>query len=543
LSCVCLIDGDSRLIARYVKARGKVQESKEGSEQENRQILARKLLAGHLREFAPNLSKDKEQGKAFGIKKELYRPFQEILSSLSLLYKLTATNTFERIDELVTLRVFSPQGAANLKRAVSQALSLRLEAHLFYKDETEYLHCIEPGQPPDPHKLYLDSDRITRLEEIYKVLIPFHQAAREFYTTREKKTLEVPFYDEGRLTRAAGLEQSRQYNQARTLYQEAATLNNRNIEALLGLGRMELKLGDPEEAKRRAEMALNKAKLLGEEHVYVITSYNDIGEAFYALKRYRDALDNYNEALKIRLKVLRNGDPDIAWSYRNIGEVWHVLANDWYNQGKDLHAQGKYTEALTHYKEALAYHTNALNNRQQGLGRDHPDIALSYQNLGEVLHAQGKVLYTQGKYTEALACHTNALNNRQQGLGGDHPDIAANYHDIGEVCLSLDKRHEALTHFKKARDMRRKVLGNDHPDTSSSCNKINNIMSSQWGAITVVALAAIALWIVSIECLKQEGVGVKIVGGCGVLTGTGCFGLLIASIFQVFSYQRVLNGR
>ena len=85
-----------------------------------------RLLAEHLREFAPNLSQTKEQDNAFGIKKELYRPFQEILSSLALFYQLKARNTFERIDELVEKEVFSAKGAENLKQALRKVLALRL---------------------------------------------------------------------------------------------------------------------------------------------------------------------------------------------------------------------------------------------------------------------------------------------------------------------------------------------------------------------------------------------------------------------------------
>ena len=210
MNSVCLVEGDGKLASKYLKKKTEVQKRKEAQSKDalqNREKLALRLLAGHLQEFSPNLTKEKEEVNAFGIKKELYRPFQEIISSLSLLYKLTSTNTFDRIDELVKLKVFSAQGAKNLKQAVSQALNLRLEAHLFYKDETEFLHHIEEGKPLDPKKLYLTKERVKTLQEIYKVLIPFCKTAQQFYHTQEKQTFYTQeFYDEGPLVQATALE-------------------------------------------------------------------------------------------------------------------------------------------------------------------------------------------------------------------------------------------------------------------------------------------------------------------------------------------------
>src|SRR4029079_9085438 len=124
--------------ALYNKKKKKIQqlkEKKEGAQRKNDEELAMRLLGGHLIEFSPDLSNEKEIETAFGVKKELYRPFQEILGCFSLLYNLQKKNTFGRIDELVQLNVFSLEGAENLKKAINSVLSLRLQVHLFYKDE------------------------------------------------------------------------------------------------------------------------------------------------------------------------------------------------------------------------------------------------------------------------------------------------------------------------------------------------------------------------------------------------------------------------
>ena len=343
MSTVCLVAGDPKLAEKYHKKKSEVQKLKESKQTlKNQEKLAMRLLEGHLQEFSPNLTKEKEEVNAFGIKKELYRPFQEIISSLSLLYKLTSTNTFDRIDELVKLKVFCTQGATHLKQAIAQALNLRLEAHLFYKDETEFLHHIEEGKPLDPKKLYLTKERVKTLQEIYKVLIPFCKTAQQFYHTQDKHTFYAQeFYDEGPLVQATALEKALQYKEAQVAYQQAVSLNPNDIDALLYLGFMEGELGHAEEALKRAEKALAQAqKVYGEQSHYVATSYNNMGNALQAQGKYEEALASHKKALAIKIKVLGEGHPDVVVSYNWIGDT--------------LKAQGNHEEAAVYFQKAAS---------------------------------------------------------------------------------------------------------------------------------------------------------------------------------------------
>ena len=94
MNTICLVAGDSKLASKYLKKKKEVQKLKEEKKVKNaltnREKLALRLLAGHLQEFSPNLTKEKEEVNAFGIKKELYRPIQEISAVSALLYKLTS---------------------------------------------------------------------------------------------------------------------------------------------------------------------------------------------------------------------------------------------------------------------------------------------------------------------------------------------------------------------------------------------------------------------------------------------------------------------
>ena len=143
-------------------------------------------------EYKPDLSQDKN---VFGIKKELYLPFQRILHSLALFYNLPANQTFLIIDQLCQKNIISPQAKENLKKAIQQALSLRFESHAFYKNKEVLLH-IEKGHPLDPTCLCANEMQLQSLREIYRVLVPFHQCISKFLQTKNKKTLNNnPFYD------------------------------------------------------------------------------------------------------------------------------------------------------------------------------------------------------------------------------------------------------------------------------------------------------------------------------------------------------------
>src|SRR5262249_30195769 len=154
-------------------------------------------LQGNLHEFKPNLSKEKQETNAFGIKKELYRPLQSLLGNLTLFYGLELKSTFEMIQQLLQKGILCSKGAENLTRALRQILALRFEAHTFYQNEEEFLLHIEHGIPQDTHFLYLDDKRLKILHDIYMVLIPLQQYGEKFLEVQDVKIFaNATFYDD-----------------------------------------------------------------------------------------------------------------------------------------------------------------------------------------------------------------------------------------------------------------------------------------------------------------------------------------------------------
>ena len=162
---------------------------------------------------------------------------------------------------------------------------------------------------------------------------------------------------------------------------------------------------------------------------------------------YPKALEFYTKALNIQEKVLGKDHPDVANSYNNIGSVYSDMGD---------------------YPKALDFYTKALNIREKVLGKDHPTTAISYNNIGSVYS-------NMSNYPKALEFFTKALNIKEKVLGKEHPSTALSYNNIGSVYSDMGDYPKALEFYTKALNIREKVLGKDHPDTATSYYVIGGI--------------------------------------------------------------------
>src|SRR5690349_18622616 len=81
-----------------------------------------------------------------------------------------------------------------------------------------------------------------------------------------------------------------------------------------------------------------------------------------------------------------------------------------FTQIRKLFDEGKYADAVPLAQRALAV-------RENELGPDHPDVAISLNNLAELYRAQGR-------YVDAEPLYRRSLGIREKSLGPDHPDVA-----------------------------------------------------------------------------------------------------------------------
>ncbi len=456
-----------------------------------RETLALKLLAGHLQEFKPNLSKNKQETGAFGIKTELYRPFQSILGSLTLFCGLPTCSTFGMIQQLLQKGLLCSEGAKNLTQALSQLLSLRFEAHTFYQSEGEYLLHIEQGQPQDPQYLYLDENRLASLHEIYKVLIPFHSCAEQFLHAKNPQSFSKSvFYDKSPQIQGAAFEQDLQYGKAQEARQQAVSLNPNDVNTHIMLGIIEGKMAQHKEALQRHLKALVLAQQkYGENHLDVATCYNNIGQVYDSIGEYDQALDYYQKALKIQPLhqeplFLATGFSNIGLTYTHLGKKELALA--YYQKAlliyHKIHGEKHLAVATCYNNIALVYsnhdddemalpsYLKALQIQLHILGENDPTVAINRSSIGVVYN-------NLGDYAKALEFQQKALEALIKVLGKDHPDIGVSYNNISQVYRNMEQHKKALIYQEMALAIFIKSFGQIHPDIALSYTYIGTTYS------------------------------------------------------------------
>jgi len=192
-------------------------------------------------------------------------------------------------------------------------------------------------------------------------------------------------------------------------------------------------------------------KILGKGHIDIATTYNDMADVFQNQSDYDKALEYYGKAFEIREKVLDKKHPDIATIYNNMGLVFS-------KQGD--------------YDKALGYYWKALEIREKVFGKKHIDTAIVYNNIGIVFRHQ----YVQDK---ALEYYEKVLKIREKVLGKEHPDTAYTYNYIATVFYDQKCYDKALEYYWKALEIREKVLGKKHQSTATTYNNMGLVFLDQ----------------------------------------------------------------
>ena len=142
---------------------------------------------------------------------------------------------------------------------------------------------------------------------------------------------------------------------------------------------------------------------------------NDLGNAYYAINKNKEAIALYKKAVEI--------NPNYARAYYNLGLLYSTI--------------NKKKEAITAYKKAIEIN---------------PDFAKAYYNLGNVYHAINKS-------EEALALYKKAIEI--------NPDFAKAYYNLGVVCEATEKKEKAIASYKKAIEIK--------PDFAKAYNNLSII--------------------------------------------------------------------
>ncbi|MDR2579425.1 MAG: tetratricopeptide repeat protein [Fibromonadaceae bacterium] len=188
-----------------------------------------------------------------------------------------------------------------------------------------------------------------------------------------------------------------------------------------------------------------------EEQEKIVRLYHIGGFGNNLLGNYDRALEWYYNALEISEKILGKEHPNIATTYNNMALVF----ND----------RGDYDKALEYYDYALAIFEKVL-------GREHLSTAATYNNMALIFE-------NRGDYDKALEYYGYALDICEKILGKEHPSTATTYNNMALVFSNRGDYDKALEYYGSALEICEKVLGKEHPNTASTYNNMALVFENQ----------------------------------------------------------------
>ncbi len=166
---------------------------------------------------------------------------------------------------------------------------------------------------------------------------------------------------------------------------------------------------------------------------------------------YAQAESLCQRALAIREQVLGAEHPDTAMSLYNLAYLYK--------------AQGKYSQAEPLYQRALAI-------QEQTLGLENPETARSLNNLAILYEAQGKSEQAEPLLQRALAIW-------EQVLGPMHPNTALSLNNLAMLYEAQGKCEQAELLLQRALAIQEHELGPMHPNTATSLNNLAMLYDNQ----------------------------------------------------------------
>ncbi|MCY7334269.1 MAG: tetratricopeptide repeat protein [Pseudanabaena sp. CAN_BIN31] len=189
-----------------------------------------------------------------------------------------------------------------------------------------------------------------------------------------------------------------------------------------------------------------RQELLGDHHFNVATSLNNLAELYRSQRRYVEAEPLYKRALAMKQELLGDRHPEVATSLNNLALLYK--------------SQGR-------YKEAEPLRLQCLEIEMKTLGEKHPQFALSLNNLAALY-------YSQARYEEAESLYKRALTLMQERLDR-HPDVATSLYNLAVLYKSQGRYKEAEPLYIRALTLFQELLGDQHPHTIATRNNLTDL--------------------------------------------------------------------
>ncbi len=215
--------------------------------------------------------------------------------------------------------------------------------------------------------------------------------------------------------------------QALAIYERAGVEDGQRATPFTLLGRVELDMGELDEALVAERRALDlRQRLFAPDHWVVADSHSGIGAILAEQGKSEEALAEYHRAGAIFAKALGPDTPQAGYPILNAGIV--------------LASQKRFPEARERIVRARAIFEKAF-------GPDHETVATALRVLGDTY-------LREGRYAEGLAEEQRALGVMGKVLAPDNVEVAAPLTGIGRAQVSLGRAAEAIPLLERALALR-----------------------------------------------------------------------------------------
>ena len=448
------IMGDPQLAEKYKQITHKSLDKKiENQRYRKKRALA--LLEGHIDEFKPYLTENRIQIAAFNVKKDLYRPFQMILESLSLYYNLTSISSADRIEELRHKKLISDAGAGNLRMALDSAIKLRIQLQLYFRGENETM-TMHPLEDNNPSFLIGDEETL-QITEIYRVMIPYHEAAIQFVKGNTNTFKASDFYERV----IAKAQKDLAFREAVDLIDSSELIDkNSNI-----VGRLYAKVVGKKLVRSRIYEKIYSS-VIGSELTSLLFKVNrnaDLGtEAFYlqrasmnpdsttylALGRFKSRAKDYAKALEyfqkaVDLTAENKNNPDQLERLKCLNSLADgYLQNSQMELALELYQQ-VLAAAEEHQKQILNQFFSSMESEYKGMGSN---LFKEESKSEEKVHVKSSVrsgiksiITSMSKFKDSMYINTNLTVIKSDSLVG-----------IGNIYFKSERIDDAIAMYEKA---------------------------------------------------------------------------------------------
>lgn len=160
--------------------------------------------------------------------------------------------------------------------------------------------------------------------------------------------------------------------------------------------------------------------IYGSFHPKMAIILSTLGNIFSKQGKYEDAINHFEDALKIQIKVFGEKHIDVYTTYNNLG--------NFYSEAKD-------------FEKAKYFYKKSLNVGIECLGETHPFLATNYSNLG--LQYENEL-----SYQKAVDCHLRAYEINLKNNGQHHPETLESLFSISLCFFNLSNYSKSIENFE-----------------------------------------------------------------------------------------------